>query len=280
MLGVILTALSSLFAEIGSSIGKVKVAAGEQSIYTMAFLNFLWGGVFLAVIAFGIRDSFLFSLASLPTFIPRAALEILQLNLTMRAVVRSDRSTFGFIRTATIPLLLLVDLALGYTLALGEFIGLAAIAGAIALLFANRGIRREGAWFVAGTSLNAVATISLYKYDITRFNSVEGEQIVLYAVLLLYSFLMARLAARENPFALLARPAFLAQSAAMGVSEAAISFAYLFAPASVITAAKRATGVLFAVLSGNLYFREKRFLPKALAFAVILLGLAAIALAS
>jgi len=65
-------------------------------------------------LGFIIKGSFGFSMASLPTFGARLLLEIILSTTTITAIAKSDRTTFTFLRTTTVPLLLLVDLALGY----------------------------------------------------------------------------------------------------------------------------------------------------------------------
>ena len=53
----------------------------------------------------------------------------------------------------------------------------------------------------------------------------------------------------------------------MGAGSSVMGFAYYYGAASVIASAKRALNILFAVLSGNIYFHEKevlgqdRFIP-------------------
>ena len=84
---------------------------------------------------------------------------------------------------------------------------------------------------------------------------------------------MALFVAKENPFRFLRQPVFLLQSVTEGISHVVLSFAYIFAPASVITAAKRALAILWAILSGNLYFREKQFFIKMVSFIIIAVGL-------
>ena len=122
------------------------------------------------------------------------------------------------------------------------------------------------------TAVNAVATLSLYKYDITHFNSVETEQVLVQLVLLIYFFVLAVVVARENPFTFLRKRAFIAQASASGLATSFTSYAYIFAPASIITAALRASAVLFSVVSGEYYFKEKRLLLKISAVCGILAG--------
>jgi hypothetical protein len=272
MLGVLLATVSSAVAELADSILKRKVQLGAASYYTLGFLNFFFSALFLIVVGFW-RDSFVFSLDSLPTFIPRLLLELLQAQMTIWAIAAADRSAFGPVRTITIPLLLGVDLALGYMLTLPQLVGMTIILGAIVLLLSAESFKTKGLVWLILTAVNAVATISLYKYDLA-FNSVEAEQGIICIVSVLYFYLMATLVAREDPLPYLRRPAFLMQSVASGSALAVVSFAYLFAPASVITTAVRAATVLFSILSGRLYFKEGGFVLKLAVFAGIVVGLA------
>lgn len=282
MLGLLLVTISSFFDEIGTSIGKWESSRGKESVYTMGFLNSLWATLFLLALAFlipqdffapGFPRGFVFNMDSLPTFLPRLGLELLLAYATVHAVKLADRSTFGFLHITTIPLLLLVDVSLGYAIGLPEALGMSLIVASLILLFINHGIRRRGAWLVICISLIAVATISLYKYDITHFNSIEAEQGLVSIALIIFFFLMARWRTRENPLRFLARPVFFLQSLVMGVAAVLLSFAYFFAAASVITTAKRAFTILFAVLFGNAYFHEKKLWVKLLSFALIVFGL-------
>src|SRR3989344_6305412 len=113
MLGVILAGISSVFDEIAFSIGKKKVSDGLVSHYTFGFLIQFLSALFITAIGFVFTD-LSFSLDSLPTFIPRVLVAILMLQLLAIAIAEVDRGILGFIRLATIPLLLGADLALGY----------------------------------------------------------------------------------------------------------------------------------------------------------------------
>lgn len=286
MLGLLMTVFAMLVDEVGTSIGKTKALIRKESIYTMGFLNNLWGTLFILALAFfvpkdlfapGFPGGFVFTAASLPTFLPRLALEVLQMHVTLMAIVRADRSTFGFLRIITIPLLLAVDVALGYTVSTIQMFGIGLIALSLVFLFINHGIKRNGALLVLFTAFNAVATVSLYKYDITHFNSVEAEQSIVMIVLLAYCFILARMRECENPLAFLLQPIFFIQSLTKGIAGVILSFAYLFGPASIIITAKRASLILWAMLSGNIYFHEKRFAVKAISLLLILVGLSLLA---
>ncbi|MBI2023713.1 hypothetical protein HYT01_04100 [Candidatus Giovannonibacteria bacterium] len=271
MLGILLPSISAFFIEIADSIGKYEVANRRESIYTMGFLNYLWGTlIFLAVAVF--RGSFIFSIASLPTFGIRLFLEILQTHFGILAVVRAERSSYSLIRTATIPLLLLVDIALGYAIGYAQIAGVIVIFTALVLIFLNNGIKKEGLGFVLFSTLNAVLTISLLKYDITYFNSVEAEQAVMHSLLMLYLVIGAYFIAKENPFYFLKRREFLAQSFSSGSGSAINSFAFGFAPASVVMAFYRTFSVLWSFVFGRIYFKESQLFKKIMFSILIIVG--------
>lgn len=194
------------------------------------------------------------------------------------AVKQAERSAFEFIRVGTIPLLLAIDLFLGYVLGLNQIIGIILITIAFIFLTMNHGLSRRGLGYVIFSTVNAAATISLYKYDIAHFNSVTAEQSIILAVLMAYLFLMARFAGKENPVSFLKQPIFLIQSLGAGMGNVLLSFAYLFAAASIITSAKRGLGVFWSILSGKFYFHEKRAIAKLTALAVIGVGLILLAI--
>lgn len=272
MTGIILAFISSAFTELSDVIGKKKVNDGVASYYTFGFLSLFFGTVILVIIG-AWRHDFFFSLASLPTFLPRVFLEVLQTHVGVLAVIRADRSDFGPLKTLTIPLLLIVDILLGYAVTPQQIVGMGLISFTIFVLLFYEKFNTKGLWLILFTAVNAVATLSLYKYDITHFNSVESEQVIVQLVLLLYFFLLASLVGRENPLVFLKQRAFFIQALASGPVSSIGSFAYVFAPASIITAALRAFAVLFSILSGRFYFKEKGFIVKVSLFIGILIGL-------
>ena len=113
MIGLILVSIGTFLDEISTLIGKTEVQNKRESVYSMAFLCLIWGTLwFLLIILY--KGQFIFSAASLPTVIIRILTEIVLVYVTTLAIVKADRSTFGFVRTGTIPLLLFADLWLGY----------------------------------------------------------------------------------------------------------------------------------------------------------------------
>lgn len=273
MIGILMTLVAGFFSEIGISIGKRGVKDREEGIYTMGFLNTFWVVMILILTAFMVKGSLVFSLASLPTFTLKMVLELVQVYVSLRAITSASRSTFGFLRIWTLPLLLLVDIILGYSITAWQVGGIFVLISAFVILFMNHGIERKGSGYVMFGAINAVATISLYKYNITHYNSVAGEQLVTSLILLVYTFFMALFLEKENPFSFFKRPRFLVQSLVEGLGSLISSFAYLYAPASIITAAGRSAGVFWSVLSGNIYFKESRVILKMISVALICTGI-------
>ena len=272
MFGVFLAACSSAFGELTDSIGKRWMQDGEESYYTFGFLTQISSALLIALAGFWLHN-LVFSADSLFTFIPRALVGILEIHLGIIAITRVDRGAIGFIRLATIPLLLLIDFSLGYILAPFQIAGMFLIVAPIFVLFFLESSNRKGVVLALFVAVLAAIDISLYKYDITHFNSVESEQAVIALILALYFYAVAVFIRKENPLVYLRQPIYILQMSSSGLAYMIGSFAYLFGPASIITTALRGLSVLFAVVSGRMYFKEKRFFVRTSFFLLIVAGL-------
>lgn len=272
MIGIILALFGTLLLEVSTVIGKGEVKLQKETIYSFGFLGVFWSVIwFLVIILF--HHSFSFSLNSLLTFLPRAVLEILLIEVSIRAIVTADRSTYSFLRIITIPLLLFADLWLGYSLGPYQILGIIIICLTLAATIYVQAINKRGLKLVIASAILAVFTISLYKYDITHFNNVETEQFLIYSILLIYFLIKMKLARFGNPFKLLVKHPYASQSIAQGLAGVITSFAFVFAPASIIITAERSLTILWAVLSGKLYFKEKHTLVKIGIFIILGFGI-------
>lgn len=124
----------------------------------------------------------------------------------------------------------------------------------------------------------AVATITLYKYDITYYNSVAAEQTIVHLVFLVFFIGLAFLKAKENPFGFLKQKIYFFQTLIGVIPSLANSYAYIFAPASVILSAYRSSAVFWSVVSGKVYFHEKHFLVKMLCLILLVGGIILLAI--
>lgn len=272
MVGIIFSVVSAAFLELATSIGKKEIQEHVVSRYSIVVMHLLGSALLLSLWGLYASD-FTFMLASLPTFLPRLGLEIVLAHVSTHALVLADRGDFALVKTLTLPVLLGVDIILGYALSFLQLLGVGCIMAGMLFLLYERGKKIRGLKLLLVSSLIAVATISLYKYDITHFNSVAAEQGLTQGILVLYFLVLARVRYREHPLALLRRSIFQIQTLSGSVAHAASAFAYVFAPAAVITSALRASHVVCAFLAGTLYFHEKGTRVKLISLIIVIVGL-------
>lgn len=268
----LMMAASTFLDETSSSLGKWSVNHKKESVYTFGFLNLFWGLIFFIVIAI-YKQEFVFSMNSIGLFAIYIVLEIAQTYSSLEATVKAERSTFAFIMVGTVPLLLVVDYSLGYQISLFNIIGISVIILGLIFLFINHGLGKKGIGYVIFSTINAVATISLYKYMISNGSSVEAFCIVASSIVLTFLFIMAKWRYKENPFKFLLKKQFMVQALSRGISSVLISFAYIFAPASSIAGGRRGVAVLAGILSGKAFFNEKHILIKITSFILVVAGL-------
>lgn len=271
-MGFVLVIIGALCCEFSVSSGKRDVALHREGLYSYGFLGHLWILVFFVIIALA-GGSFVFSAQSIPLLCLFVVLEAAQVYSSLNATVTAHRSTMGFLMVGTVPLLLVVDFLLGYELSVYAVSGVAVIVIGLLVLYINHGLNKKGIGYVLFSMFNAVATISVYKYMITHYNSVAAQQIVTTIVMLGFLYCMAQWKNEGNPLRLLQKRHFLLQSLSQGVGAALFSAAYVYAPASVITGAKRAAGVFWAVVSGNRVFHEKHLIIKMFSLGLVTAGL-------
>lgn len=261
MIGIFLIIVATLFDEVSTSSAKESISRHVESIASRAFLVCLWGFLFLGVSLVG-GAVWTFNVASLPFFTARLIIEIILTNITLRAITTADRSTFGFFRTLTIPLVLCIDVILGTALSISQIWGVLSIVMALLILSYRHSLSGRGMGLSLLSAIGSALTLSLYKFDITHFNSVAAEQVLASLVILPYFFWHASVKDKENPFKLLRSKKILGESAASGVAGILGSFAYAFAPASVIVAVQRSSAVCWSIVAGALHFHERHIMEK------------------
>ena len=89
----------------------------------MGFLNTIGGFFFFLMFALFVERGVFIDLNLWWLILIETALSLFHAYITVQAVARAERSTFSFVRTATIPLVLLIDIALGYKLSTPALIG-------------------------------------------------------------------------------------------------------------------------------------------------------------
>lgn len=271
MLALLLLICSTLSEEAAQSLGKHSVSKGKASVYSLAFLEVFYALLLMLGVLILMPGNH-FTLASLPTLVPRICLEILASYLTAESIVRADRSTVGFLRLLTLPLLLGVDLVLGYYLTPLQISGVLVLFLALGLAFYKNPLGKKGAWIVICLALVNVAAVSLFKYDVTHYNSVAAEQSIVMSCIVIFFFVQS-VRSGYVPFKLLIQPPTSWQSLLSGLGAALTSFAVGLAPASIVTALRRTLGLMWSVIFGKVYFKERGLKRKIYAFAVAALGI-------
>jgi len=278
MFGIFLMLTGTFFEEVSTSIGKDGFKRHLESPFSFGFINSVLQTLLFAAVAIWRWDELHFSPQSLPYLALRIALEVILATITLQAIARADRSTFGFVRTLTIPLVLGVDFALGYAFGWLNLAGVCLIIGSLLWLFRNHGLKKRGLLLSLASAALAAVTISLFKYSITNFNSLEIDQLAANSVLLVYFFVMARVVYRENAWHRFFTARGLAQSGLSALGGLIEANAFMFAPASVIVAAKRALAVMWSVLSGRAVFHERRLSVKLAALFACAVGISLMAM--
>ncbi len=269
MLGALLAFLGGFFTEASSSLTKILFARHKIPYHFFAFLYSFFNAVIFSAILFFSGETFMLASASLPTFALRVVLEIIQLELTIRASVHADRTLFGALRVLTIPLLLGIDVLLGYTLSATQLGGMFLVVLTLGFYFLHTSFRKEGMRYALLTSLNAAVTISLFKYDTDHWNPIATEQFFITGLLAFYFFIFVL---RDWWRRTLVVPPFrnlFSMLASSGMSSVLNSFAYHYGPASLILALVRASSVFWSFLSGVAYFGEAQIRRKILCCIVL-----------
>ena len=271
MFAALILLAATLLEEVQETLGKKAVRQRRETLYSMAFLGMFWTLIFLIISVF-LGAKFVVKTQSLPFLAARCVLETIFSYIVALGVVRVDRSTLGFMRLLTIPLLLAIDLSLGYHLSNLQIAGICVMFAGLAAAF-YRNPRGQRGWGI-GIAIAVLGSITttLYKWDITHFNSVTGDQIIVCAFNVLFFYIMS-VKTGPSPLKLLVHKRTGVQSLANGLGLAIEAFAFTFAPASVIIALKRSLALFWCIIFGKQFFHEKKTRHKLYAGAFTVAGL-------
>jgi hypothetical protein len=274
MFAGILVFIGHFFEELSATASKHAFSVRIFSYTLYGFLSHVLSAFFFGTYVWVNGNTFHYNLDALPLFAIRLVTEIIQCEIIYRALVQSERTTFGFARVLTIPILLLFDLAMGYTLSAPQMLGIAGISLASLAYFGIDHKKGDGVHLAVISALLSAVNIAVYKYDITHYNQAMVVQFYMatsvaffYAIRVAFSVydraLLVKL--REHPLLGLT---LLGQSAATLL----ISLAYTMAPASLILAISRASAVVWSLISGVFLFHEHKVIRKAFVCAVLAAG--------
>ncbi len=253
---IILVFIGSIFAELSISIGKFESNNKGEGIYSMAFLNTL--GAFLVFFTLFLlkHNTLTFSKASIPLVLLLIGFEFIQIRLANTAVIRADRSIFSLVKSLTIPLLIIVDVFMGYSLSMATIVGCTVLFSGIGIVFLHHTNKKQHLLYPILSAVNSVITISIYKYLITNYNSVITQQLIIYGCLLIYSVLGIVYKEKTTIKHIIKNKLRDSQIASSAFASVLFSFAYKFAPASLVIAVERSLMVLFSLISGRFEFKE------------------------
>lgn len=267
MIGFLLGFLGTFFQELNNSITKDKTKKYHfitVAVISSFFSLLLFSGIWIFKY-FSWNFELSFALASIPLLIIRWILEVFQSYFTILAIKHCDRSTFSIIRIITIPLLVFADILLWYDITSNSLIWIWIILVSFLLFnFNTKTINWNGWYYVLFTAINAVLTISLFKYSISHYwNSVEIDQFfMILATFLFFAFYNYK---RENKiwfYLLKKEKIFRIQWIFMAIASILISYTYVHFNASEATTLKRAWEMFWSIMAGFLFFKETHFWKK------------------
>ena len=272
MIWLCLWILWTFFAELNNSLLK-ETSKKYHYLTVWVIMSSFSLLVFLAVWLYKYYSwelSLYFAVASIPLLVIRLFFETLQSYFTIVAIKHCDRSTFSILRILTIPLLVIVDVILWYEFTLYAYIWIAIILLSFIWFNTNhKTINWKWWYFALFTAINAVISISLFKYTLTHYgNSIEIEQWIMILWTLLFFMWYNFNKEKKLGFYLLKKEKiFWIQWILMAFSSIIISYSYLYLNASEATSVKRAWEMFWAILAGFIFFQEKHFFKK-ISFAV------------
>lgn len=278
MIWLLLWIIWTFFAEINSSISKHKLKK-HDILKLWVISSFFWMMVFLWLWIYKFLSSDLtlnFNPDSIPLLSLRVFLEIVQSYFTILAIKHADRSTFSIIRIITIPLLVIADILLWYTFTNYSLIWILIIL--LSFIIFNTKIKTinlKWGYYVLFTAVNAVFTLSLFKYSITTYgNSVEVDQFIVILSTLLFFIAHNHIKKQECAIKLLIKEKiFLLLWITIWISMIVLSYSYLYLNTSEATAIKRAGEMLWSILFWFYYWKEDNFIKKLLFATCIIIWL-------
>lgn len=264
MFGIILAVIAAFFVEIGCSIAKYESSKHSENVWSAMFLNNCV--TLLMYVGLGMYCGTLtFAVTSWPLVILSIVVCLIASFVGNTVTLRAPRSLAGSFRMLTVPLLTIVDYYLGYDISPVQVLGIGIVIATILTLM------KRDAWHKPSTKwllLNTVCTVvhlSLYKYTIDNVTSVETLQTLFSGAVLISSIIGAHFFQKQNLFKLFKKPFALLQAGSMGIGSVLDGFAYLYAPASIITASYRSAQALCTLVTGSLYFHEHKIWSKIIA---------------
>jgi uncharacterized membrane protein len=274
VLTVLFASISSFIDQLGSAVSKdvMDPAAANLDVWTSALLSLLFGSliifmVFLFKVGLG---GVILDTGYIWTFIPRVALEILQLYVTYTALKISDLSTFGFIRVISIIVVVISELVfMGVLLKPGQYLGIFIVLLSILAIFRSGKSKTDGWKYSLASAVNGALLLTFTRFQFNHINPYLNESIVraFCIVIVLGIILISGKGLAVLPKKILWLAPFRSLTGLLNL------LALNFGSASIYSTSERGGSVVSAVLVGHSYFKEKSFGEKLLISLSICFGI-------
>jgi len=164
--------------------------------------------------------------------------------------------------TMGIPLLLVLDILLGYEITARHILGGIMLLGMLIYIIYKGDFSMKGIKYVIAANLLSVLTITAFKYSTSYFGSTE--LVNFYSALFaggLFVVIVGRTKGIKGILKI-CKPKYLAFASLYGIASVLNAAAYKYMISSMVIACKRFFAMMFGIISGKLYFQEKNLLKK------------------
>ena len=195
-------------------------------------------------------------------------------SLSNKAIHHAERSTFSVMSTMSIPLLLISDVIFGYGVSMWQIVGVAMLVIMLSYVVLKGDFSTKGMKYIVASNIVSMGTVIAFKYTTSHFGSTELVNFynALFAGLL-FLIIVARTKGWKgirNTF----KAKYLGFALLYGVGGVLCAAAYKYMIASMVVAFKRFFAMMFGVITGKLFFHEKKIFKKLSVASIVGVGIA------
>jgi small-conductance mechanosensitive channel len=170
--GILLLCIGCFFLEQSTVIKKRH--GSEINIHQISFLTLLAVMIFSGIaVRFSGDRTFTWTLTSFFLLVFQIFAGVLFNEFCNKAIHHADRSTFSVMSTMTIPLLLVFDLLLGYTVTWWQICGVILLTFMLGYAFFRGRFSMKGMKYIITANIISLATVIAFKYATTHYASTE-----------------------------------------------------------------------------------------------------------
>ena len=253
-----------------SSTSKLKQVWENLTFYQKWFILNIIKIIFLILVLLSIwKWEFDFNVISITLLILYSLLWILFTYFAINAINKADRSTNSLFSVIILPILLFWDIMIWYDINMYHIIWVIFIVSVLILSSYKWSISTKWLSYVIWAQIVASMWITIYKFMITNYSSVEAISIIdsflmlsIFFFIIIYNiwFNWVKDCLKINSLKIW----FLS-----AIWQTLWLFAYLFWPASIVTAIKRMLQMFWWVMFWHFVFKEENFWKKIWNLAVL-----------